>query len=352
MSDEVLIFSDIHVHPHKRSNERLEHCLKALDWVFDVAEQRGITQILFGGDLYHDRQKIEVYTYQRTFETLEKRLRGGKFKLYLLLGNHDLWYNDKTSVSSVIPLSALPGVQIISQAERINICGMNWDFIPFTHNPIDTLEELKKKPGNPEYALGHIAIDGAILHGTQYSDVTIEHDGDMVSVGVSLFDHYKHTFLGHYHAEQRVNDKVEYIGSPLQLSFGEAFQKKHIIAFNGKTGEKTYIPNDFSPVHLDIGIKDRDKYNLDENFVRIKVDDICATDLVAMRKEMLESYKMGSLEIKQQKKILDQHVIQDAKAILFKGDEMLVKYVDEIGPKNLDRDELLRIGRKICQKVE
>ena len=107
MSDEVLIFSDIHVHCHKRSNDRLEDCLKALDWVFDVAEQRNITEILFGGDLYHDRQKIEVYSYQRTFETLEKRLRDGRFKLYLLLGNHDIWYNDNTSISSVVPLSAL-----------------------------------------------------------------------------------------------------------------------------------------------------------------------------------------------------------------------------------------------------
>jgi DNA repair exonuclease SbcCD nuclease subunit len=349
---EVLIFSDVHVHPHKRSNDRLEDCLNTLNWVFDVAEQRGITQILFGGDLYHDRQKIEVYTYQRTFETLEKRLRDGKFQLYLLLGNHDLWFNDNTSVSSVIPLSSLPGVKIVAKPERINIAGSNWDFIPFTHDPITALEELKKKPGNPEYSLGHIAIDGAILHGTQYSDVTIEHDGDMMSVGVSLFDHYKHTFLGHYHAEQRVNNKVEYIGSPLQLSFGEAFQKKHIIAFNGKTGEKTYIDNEFSPVHLIIDVKEKDKYNLNGNFVRIKVDNIGATDLVSMRKEILEANNLGSLEIKQQKKILDQHVIQDAKAILYKGDEMLAKYVDEIGSKNLDRDGLLRIGRKICQKVE
>jgi len=351
MSDEVLIFSDIHVHCHKRSNDRLEDCLKALDWVFDVAEQRNITEILFGGDLYHDRQKIEVYSYQRTFETLEKRLRDGRFKLYLLLGNHDIWYNDNTSISSVVPLSALPGVRIIYQPERINIAGSNWDFIPFTHNPISSIQELKTKPGSPEYALGHIAIDGALLHGTQYSDVAIEHDGDMVSVSVSLFEHYKHTFLGHYHAEQRVNSKVEYIGSPLQLSFGEAFQKKHIIAFNVKTGQKFYVPNDFSPIHLVIDIKDKEKYNLNGNFVRIKVDDIGATDLVVMRKELLDSNNMGSLEIKQQKKILDQHVIQDAKAILYKGDQMLVKYVDEIGTKNLDRDELLRIGRKICQKV-
>jgi len=349
---EVLIFSDIHIHPHKRRNDRLEDCLKALDWVFNVAQERGITHILFGGDLYHDRQKIEVYTYQRTFETLEKRLRHNKFELYLLLGNHDLWYNDKTTVSSVVPLSALPGVRIISQAERLNIAGSNWDFIPFTHNPLVTLENLQKKPGNPEYALGHIAIDGAILHGSQYSDVTVEHDGDMVSVSASLFSHYKHTFLGHYHAEQRVTDKVEYVGSPLELSFGEAFQKKHIIAFNGKTGKKTYIPNDFSPRHLVISLKDKDKYDLEGNFVRIKVDDIGATDLISMRKEMMEANKLGSLEIKQQKKVIEEHVIQDAKAILYKGDEMLAKYVDEVGSKGLDREELLRLGRKICRKVE
>lgn len=351
MSDEVLIFSDIHIFPHKRKNERLEDCLKALDWVFDVAEERGITHILFGGDLFHDRQKIEIFTYQRTFEVLEKRLRSNKFQLYFLLGNHDLWYNDKTSVSSVIPLSALPGVKIISQAERLNILGCNWDFMPFTHNPIDTLSELKKMSGKEEYLLGHIAIDGAILHGSIYSDVTIEHDGDMTSVGVSLFEHYKHTFLGHYHAEQRVNSKVEYIGSPLELSFGEAFQKKHIIAFNGKTGEKTYILNKFSPRHLIININDKDKYELEGNFVRLNIDDLGATDLISMRKEMLDSNNLGSFEIKQKKKVIDEHVILDAKSILNQGKKMLSKYVDEVGCNDLDRDKLLSIGDQICQKV-
>lgn len=349
MSNNVLIFSDLHIHPHKRKDERLEDCLKALDWVFDVAEENNITNILFGGDLFHDRQKIEVYTYQRAFETLQKRLNTKNFNLYLLLGNHDLWYNEKTSVSSVVPLSALPNVKIISTPERLVIEGSTWDFIPFTHNPVETLNELNKKDGTPEYALGHISLDGALLHGTQYSDVTIEHDGDMISVGASLFNHYKHTFLGHYHAEQIINEKVEYIGSPLQLSFGEAFQQKHIIIFNGKTGKKKYVNNDFSPRHLVIKADEVEKYDLENNFVQIKVDDISATDLVSMKKDLTDKSKLGSLEIKQNKKHIDKHVIQDAKAILLKGEEMLSKYVDEIGTKNLERDLLLQVGKKICQ---
>lgn len=352
MNNKVMLFSDIHVHPHKRSQQRLDDCLNALGWVFDKASEAGVRDILFGGDLFHDRQKIEVYTYQRVFEILSEKLSGGQFRLVLLLGNHDLWYNDRTTVSSVTPLSALPGVTIVSKPSRLSIAGSNWDFIPFTHNPVETLEELKVMPGEPKYALGHIAVDGAVLHGTQTADVAIEHDGDMVRISPALFSHYRHTFLGHYHAEQRVNLKVEYIGSPLQLSFGEAFQQKHIILFDCETGERDYIVNDFSPKHLIISPEDREKYDLNGNFVQLRVDSISSTDLVAVRREMQSSAGMASLEIRQQKKLIEEHVISDAKALLSQGDELLARYAHEVGHNGLDLDKLLSVGRSICQKTE
>lgn len=352
MSDEVLIFTDAHVHPHKRKTERMEDCLKAVDWVFETARNRGITDILFGGDLLHDRQKIEVYTYQRLYETLARNLVGD-IRLWLLLGNHDLWFNDNTSISSVVPFSSLPGVTIVDQPTRMhNISGSSWDFIPFTHDPISTLQELKKKGGKAEFCLGHIAIDGAVLHGEHTSDVLIEHDGDMMRVSADLFSHYKNVFLGHYHAAQQLTPVVEYVGSPLELSFGEAGQKKHILAFNVQTRKKTYIENTFSPKHMVIRPKDvGKKQNLDGNFVRLMVDEIGATDLIQLRKELTDKHDFGSLEIKQQKKKLEEHVIQDAKAILFKEDEMLSKYVDEVGSDGLDRDLLLKIGREICDNT-
>lgn len=352
MNRDVLLFSDIHIHPHKRSNERLDHCLQALEWVFKTAQERKIKSILFGGDLFHDRQKIEVYTYQKAFEIFLKWCTKGEFQVYLLLGNHDLWYNDRTSVSSVTPLSALNDVIIISDPCRKTIEGCSWDFIPYTHNPIATLEHLKQLQGKPQYALGHIALDGAVLHGTQTADVAIEHDGDMVPVSSAIFQDYEHTFLGHYHAEQRVTQKVEYIGSPLQLSFGEAFQNKHLIVFNGHTGEKEYVENNFSPKHLVINIEDREKHDLNGNYVQFRVSDVGATDLIAMKKDILSNSSLASLEIKQQKKVIAEHVIHDAKAILYKGDEMLQKYANQVGHEGLDLEKLIKIGKKICQKTE
>lgn len=348
----VLIFSDIHIFPHKRKNERLEDCLKVLKWVFEIAKKENIQNIIFGGDFFHDRQKIEVYTYQKTFEILRDELDGTKINLFLLLGNHDLWFNDNTSISSVTPLSALNGIRIIKDPERITIENSTWDFIPFTHNPIQSIEKLEKKDGKQEYAIGHLAVDGAILHGNQYSDVTVEHDGDIITISPNIFKKYKRTFLGHYHAEQKVNKNVEYIGSPLQLSFGEAFQKKHIILFDCESNSAKYIENNFSPKHLIIDSKECSDFDLNGNFVQIKVEELSSTDLISIKKDILQTSKPFSLEIKQKKKEIEKHTIQNAKAILLKGNEMLEKYVEETGCGDLDKNLLISIGKEICEVLK
>lgn len=346
----VLLFSDIHIHPHKRRQDRLEDCLYVLDWVFSVAKDRGVKSVLFGGDLFHDRQKIDVYTYQRTFEIFSKWLPNNDFKVYLVLGNHDLWFNEQTSISSVMPFSSIPNIVIVDKPTRMKIEGDYWDLIPFTHDPIKAMDILSEQEGEFEYCLGHLAVDGAVLHGSSISDVSIEHDGEMVKVSPGMFKNYKKVFLGHYHAHQRLEPNVEYIGSPLQLSFGEAFQQKHIIEFDGKTQNEDYIINEFSPRHLVISPSDVDKHDLNKNFVRIVVDDLSATDLIDMRKDISKDKMIGSLEIRQQKKRIDKTVIDEAKSIMLREDDMIQQYVDLVGANGLDKDRLIEVGKMICQK--
>src|SRR6185369_1573878 len=111
--DDILIFSDIHIHPHKKSINRLHDCLKVLEWVFTTAQERQINKVIFVGDLYQDRQKIDVMTYHLTFNILQKYCQDIHF--WLLLGNHDLWYHDKWDISSVHPLSAIENITVIDK---------------------------------------------------------------------------------------------------------------------------------------------------------------------------------------------------------------------------------------------
>jgi DNA repair exonuclease SbcCD nuclease subunit len=358
----ILIFSDIHIHPHKKSSERLDHCLEALDWVFKVARQRRISNVVFLGDLFHDRQKIDVLTYQRTFEILNRHLSGGEFNLTLLLGNHDLWHNERLDVSSVNPLRTLPGVKVVDSPSVHEISDGTEDFLmgflPYTHSPVEDLAKVEKewkskaKEDDLKILGGHIAVDGAtwnVRHGT-LSDVSVEHEGDMIRVGPEIFRRWQRVFLGHYHAAQKMGDSVEYVGSPLQLSFGEADQKKHILVYDTLSDSSEYVENDFSPRHLIVDEEQIGKSDLRGHFVRLEVESLSSSHINKIRDDLVNEMGVSTLEIKQ-RPVNESHVIADAKSIIKNEDQMIERYVEQAAPEGLDRDTLIKIGTEICRSA-
>lgn len=353
----ILISSDLHVHPHKKSADRLKDCLNALEWIFQTADKEKINTLVFAGDLFHDRQKIDVLTYQRIFELFRKYMDNKT--VYLLLGNHDMWHYSKWDISSVYPLSSIDGVKVVAEPTTLDILDHQISFLPYTHDPDKDLKSIKND-SKYKVLFGHVAIDGAVwnvTYGTT-ADVSIEHDGDMKKVSADIFEDWNQVFLGHYHAKQELKTEsidgfcVEYIGSPLQLDFGEAFQNKEIIIYDLESHDKKYVRNKFSPQHYVISPKEIEKYNLENNFVQILVDDIASSDLVDMKNDILKDNKVGSLEIKQviKKKQDDQKIIEDAKAILHKEDEMLESYIKSLSKEelgDLDPKILIEKGREI-----
>ena len=350
----ILLTADVHVHKHKKSEERLQHCLDALLWIFDTAIKQSIDTVIICGDLFHEKQKVDVQTYQLAFKLFQHYCEKG-LKVFVLMGNHDMYHKSQWEISSIIPLGAIPGIKIINSACTLDVEGHELSFLPYTENPIEDLRNLKN---NSDYKilLGHLALDGAILNSVAHtiSDVPVEHDGDMVHLTADHFNKWDQVFLGHYHCEQRLNGNVEYIGSPLQLSFGEAFSKKHVIIYNLDTHEKEYILNTFSPQHLIIKQKDIKKYNLIGNFVRLMVDDLSSTDIVDTRNSLLNEQSVATIEILQSpEKANDQSQVEDARAILFKKEEMIEQYVTMISQEgklgDLDILRLIEIGKALLE---
>jgi DNA repair exonuclease SbcCD nuclease subunit len=354
-----LLFSDIHIHPHKKSEDRLNDCLLCLIWVFETAKKHNIKNILFGGDFFHDRTKIESIVLHETFSILKKYL-DGSINLYVLLGNHDLWYFEKTSISSVTAVSALPNVYIINEPKQIIIEGISWHFVPFTHNPIEDIALLSNFNPQDSFFLGHLAVDGAKLNSKgSTADVEIEHDGEMTKVSPSIFSKYKHAFLGHYHNSQTISENTEYIGSPLQLSFGELEDKKNIIILEFIENDYivNYVANDFSPQHFEgdletimkidpqllkksfvsviVGEEDKEEINK-----KIKLLENQGVSLVKIKKNIIE--KNQNNELKQ---------IEIAKEILSQSDKMVKKFV-EITTTELNKDLLVNCGMDIINKSQ
>lgn len=356
----ALIFSDLHLHSHKESVNRLHDCLAALRWAFETAIAENCDYIFFLGDLFHDRSKIDILNYLRTFEVFVDYMvtRQTPIQMYLLVGNHDMYHRERWDVNSVKPLNVIPNVEIIDRPCTKIIGGVPIDFLPYTSNPVEDLKVLKEdRDAVTHLLLSHLAVNGAILnrlYGTK-SDVIVEYDNEMTPVTVDLFDDWDMTLLGHYHAAQILNDKVEYVGSPLQLSYGEVFQEKTLIVLDLYTLEKKYITNTFSPRHYIISPSDIDVYDLNGHFVRIVVDDMGRKDLVDIRQQVLEKYKVATFDFKEddKKSEKDQAVVDQVKAEIGNLDDVLRNWIKATGvPSGLLEDTLLRSGEEICQNAE
>jgi len=354
-----LLFTDIHLHPHKKSEDRLRDCLDCLIWVFETAKKNNIKNILFGGDFFHDRSKIESLVLHETFAILKKYL-DGSVNFYVLLGNHDLWYFEKTSISSASALAAFPNVHIIDKPEQIMIDNVSWHFVPFTHNPIDDINNLEKYNPQNSFLLGHLAVDGAKLNSKgSTADVEIEHDGEMTKVSSNIFKNYKHVFLGHYHNAQMISSNVEYIGSPLQLSFGELEDTKNIIILEVMEDDyiTNYVTNTFSPQHFEgtiDNLMNLDPEILKKSFVSILVDEE-EKDGISKNIKLLEEKGVKSIKIKKNVSEKNQEIelaqMEIAKDILSQSDIMVRKFV-EMSTIDLDKNLLVECGLDIISKSQ
>jgi DNA repair exonuclease SbcCD nuclease subunit len=355
----ALIFSDLHLHNHKDRVNRLPDCLATLEWVFKQAAEHGCDYIFFLGDLFHERAKIDVLNYLSTFEIFMEHMIETHMEMFLLVGNHDMYHKESWDVNSVKPLTGIPNISIIQCPLSIHLGGRKIDWLPHTEDPIKELDNLKKDGGAGDLLLGHIAINGAIanlFYGTK-ADVIVEYDNHMVTVDVELFDDWDMTILGHYHGGQKLTDKVEYVGSPLQLSFGEAFQQKHIIILDLETMVKEYIVNDFSPQHLIVSPQDieNNAYDLSGNFVRLAVDNLGNKDVADLQRKIATEYKPLSVDTKKRDTAKteeeDTEALENIQVSLGNIAEMMGNYVKDRDVVNdLDKDHLLEVGMKCLDK--
>jgi DNA repair exonuclease SbcCD nuclease subunit len=180
----------------------------------------------------------------------------------------------------------------------------------------------------------------------------------MVVVDPNTFDAWDRTILGHYHGAQQLNEKVEYIGSPLQLSFGEAFQKKHVMIFDLDTHKKTYVENSFSPDHLIVSAEDiqNEAYNLDGKFVRLAVEDTGRKDIIDIKRKIATESKPLSFDVKKKdtKKVESEEdltALEDVQAVLDNIEDVLEQYVKDKGvPDGMKKPHLLKVGKQCLVK--
>lgn len=249
-------------------NSRFRNQCEVLNGIFNKAEDENIP-VIFGGDLFHVRQKVDIFDFNNIFRIVANH---PKVETYLLRGNHDSINNLMGSPSSIDSFNFLPNVKVITNPETIKISNVNVFFMPygedkkFIRDKLKEFSEIASSSDNKSLLVGHLGINGAELMGTKA-------EGEF-NAGDFYPDIFDFIYMGHYHKRQYINNRKDFIygGSTIQNTFSDAGQDKgyDILTFSDKGVDDNFVlsrsPEFFTFDHYDEKVKDEISKG---NFVRI-----------------------------------------------------------------------------------
>lgn len=255
---------------------------------------RGIDTIIFTGDIFTSRTQQSVDVIHTVHQTFKHTLKD--FTCHIIAGNHDLYYENDYSISSLCIIEDLPNVKIYKdKVEKLNILDKTFYMVPWIIEEneqkfIKFLEQMAKK-SNAEKQ--NVVIVG------HFDMITINMEGSSVSVaGLNphLFtDAAGLTISGHYHGpstRETNGNRINYVGSPYQLTFANAGERHGYNILDTELNFE-FVENKQSPVFFETtDVNERGKKeDLSNMFVKIHVDrGMSLEDQFALKSE-LESRK-------------------------------------------------------------
>lgn len=197
-----LAVGDIHLESlstYLKDEDYLTPVTDTLKQIWTYARENGISHIFLLGDVF-DTPFPRDDAKKAFLQSLDKKLQ-----YHIILGNHDVADSTRNSLQLckyfIEDLGLMDNVKFHFQPEVVNICGVNFNLLPWPHHePISSA---------PAICMGHFEVKGSI------SD-----NGRVFKEGVEPDPKYT-WILGHLHRRQG----SMYPGSILQHRFGEPANK-------------------------------------------------------------------------------------------------------------------------------
>ena len=317
-------------------NTRLLDGLSVLDEIRRYAIKHKITDFLFLGDLLHQRTKLSIDVAFAAYERL-KQFKAHNIRLYLLVGNHDLFLrSNKIFSPKLFDEIAL----VVDQPRAIDLDGQRLCFIPFIESTKRRKKEIEKLARKDSILLAHTPVIGAkadnefmLRKGLEFKDL---HPG--------LF---KLILLGDFHKHQWLADNVMYLGSPLQLNMGERSEQKGFwdIEVNDKF-KATFVPTQ-APKFILLDYEEEGEVEVEGNYVKVILPaNVDSLDTLAIRHE-LEMAGAKAVSIEQRAKLEQAEARINLKlGMTFR--EMVGKYT-EGSSTELDKKRLVKVGTELME---
>lgn len=210
----IVILGDTHFGCHNSSAIHHGYMKKFYDDFFKFIDENNIKHIVQLGDLFDVRKHINTWSLQFFRKNFLEPIIERNLDVWVLVGNHDIYYRESISVSSVeeILLPYDNWFHIVKDTGDYEIAGESFLFVPWVCKENDDDVAKALKASNSDYCAGHFEFDGFELFRGQMAKSHYKHSG---------YKKFKQVFSGHYHAMSS-RDNVVYTGTPYELTWQDS----------------------------------------------------------------------------------------------------------------------------------
>lgn len=344
----ILCFSDLHAHNYREFDEktdftgskRLDNILETLEYIKVYCVKKDINTILFAGDLFHVRAKVDTVVFNSIYDKM-KEISDEGIAIIAIPGNHDDKDNSDLPQHSLHAFNDIKNMKVVDKLDTISLdtehsvtCvrySKNTQMIKDFINNINP-EQLGKKP----ILLGHLGIDGGYVGKGSYPMA------EAFSVEDLRPDLFNFIILGHFHRAQILGgyQHVYYTGAPIQHSFSDEGENKGFYIIDTDKGNKEFVPIDnpkFITVTSEYSKEELQEHANKGNYIRAYLREDEVQDFINIVPQNLK-YKIHIEKVYQKDTRVDVKVGMDFK-------EIVTKYAEEYNPEALD------VGLEILESV-
>jgi DNA repair exonuclease SbcCD nuclease subunit len=258
IKSKVAIFSDLHLGLYGNSTDWHKIALAWADWIVGELTKKKIKDIFFLGDFFHNRSEISVHTVHVATEIISKFK---DFHIYMIIGNHDAYYKNRSDVHSLGLLKGHDNITIIDSNFELSAFDKKMLFVPWDNEITD---------GKFDYMFGHFEIQSFKMNNFKVCDRGLNVN--------YLLDKSNTIFSGHFHnrnSKKYNKGSVHYVGNTFPMDFADVANDKGYHIFDIESGELEFFKNTVSPEFKKINLSDIKKYkenDLRGHIVKVIVD--------------------------------------------------------------------------------
>lgn len=206
--------------------------------VMEYCKVANIDVVVVLGDLFHNRETLDIDTLQRAADFHEEAAKNDQ-KWIVFPGNHDMFLRHSWMINSVAPMRKY--LTYINDVKLLQIADQRFWVLPFValeRSFMRTLRRVEERHEEGDILLTHIGVRGATLNTCfllkDWSVVTFEHSK------------FKRIYTGHFHSKQQLGEnpdepRVWYPGSLIPFKFDEGDVAHGFYVYDTDTRDHKFV---------------------------------------------------------------------------------------------------------------